>query len=64
MSPPVRSIPRELWNMVDFLLRQGLGQPNLWREKESEEEMAKVREVLDVGGELTGAKYGMLQGEL
>ena len=60
----MRTNPREEWNMVDILQRQVLGQPNLWREKESEEEMAKVREVLDVGGELTGAKYGMLQGEL
>lgn len=59
MSAPIRSIPRELWSMVDFLLKQGLNQPNLWREKESDGEMAKVREVLDMGGDLAGAKYAV-----
>lgn len=59
ISAPIRSIPRELWSMVDFLLKQGLSQPNLWREKESDVEMAKVREVLDVGGDLAGAKYAL-----
>lgn len=63
MSAPIRSIPRELWSMVDFLLKQGLNQPNLWREKESDGEMAKVREVLDRGGDLTGAKYAVYQWE-
>lgn len=52
----MRSIPRELWQMVDFLVKNGLSQPNLWRERESDAEMAKVRELLDVGAELTGAK--------
>lgn len=37
-------------------MKQGLCKPNLWREMESEEEMAKIRNVLDVGDELTGAK--------
>lgn len=48
---------------MDFLLKQGLNQPNLWREKESDVEMAKVREVLDMGGDLAGAKYAVEQRE-
>lgn len=58
-NPPVRRIPRELWSMVDSIVKQGLDQPNLWRETVSDTLMIKARDLIDRGNDLSGLEYEM-----
>lgn len=55
-TPPCRYVPRELWSMIDLLVREGLNQPGLWRDPSADHELAVVREAIDTGADLTGMK--------
>ena len=53
----MRRIPHELWSMVDYIVRQGLNQPNLWRETVDDALMIKARDLIDRRKELSGLRY-------
>lgn len=54
---PLRVVPHELWCMVDCLYRHGMMTPSLWRVPSSPAALAAIRECLDTGKTLEGAKW-------
>ena len=48
-APVAMAIPKELWRMVDFLLKCGCDTPGLWTDKGLEGEDAVIRDLLDEG---------------
>lgn len=42
---------------MDYIVRQGLNQPNLWRETVNDALMIKARDLIDRGKELSDMKY-------
>lgn len=43
---------------MDYIVRQGLNQPNLWRETVDDALMIKARDLIDRRKELSGLRYG------
>lgn len=47
--PVVMAIPKELWRMVDYLLKTGCETAGLWTDKGVEGEETVIRDALDEG---------------
>lgn len=56
-SSPIRTIPFELWSMVDAIYKKGLMEPNLWKEQSTDEELIQVRERIDKRESLDEIEY-------
>eukprot|EP00164_Ancoracysta_twista_P007937 GFYU01011378.1.p1 GENE.GFYU01011378.1~~GFYU01011378.1.p1 ORF type:complete len:727 (-),score=210.50 GFYU01011378.1:188-2368(-) len=48
-STHAKSIPSELWRMIDYLFNHAMQEPGLFTKSGVPEEMGKIRECLDVG---------------
>ena len=57
---PCRTIPYELWALIDYLYKNALCTPNLWKEQSTEEELQIIRETIDQHKELVNVSYDTL----
>ena len=48
-APVVMAIPKELWRMVDYLLKAGCETSGLWTDRGIEGEDVIIRDALDPG---------------
>ena len=48
-APVVMAIPKELWRMVDYLLKAGCETSGLWTDRGIEGEDVIIRDALDEG---------------
>ena len=48
-APVAMAIPKELWRMVDYLLKAGCNTTGLWTDKGMEGDEVLIRDALDEG---------------